>query len=163
GRGGLGQQGAPRHHAAHAPPPRLDRNRVAALREARLPLRDLRRAPAERRRRLRRAQAGGRPIKMMPRGTLPTVARAQPIDARRLRAPAAEVMRMVGAGILDEDDRIELIGGELFVMSPQDPPQASAVARTSRKLFQAYGPGFQVRVQLPLVASTHDLPEPDVA
>jgi Uma2 family endonuclease len=72
-------------------------------------------------------------------------------------------MRMVSAGVLDEDDHVELIKGELFVVSPQDPAHASAVGRTSRRLFQAYGAGYQVRVQLPLRASQHDLPEPDIA
>jgi Uma2 family endonuclease len=36
----------------------------------------------------------------------------------RRRFTVAEVEAMVGAGILDEDERVELIGGELVPMSP---------------------------------------------
>ena len=72
-------------------------------------------------------------------------------------------MRMVAAGILDEDDRLELIDGELLVMPPQDPPHASSVDRVDHRLKRAYGVGYRVRVQLPLALSTFQLPEPDVA
>ena len=74
-----------------------------------------------------------------------------------------DVLRMVRAGILDEDDRLELIEGELLVVSPQDPIHASAVQRLTRKLVRAYGDAFQVRVQLPIRASAVSLPEPDLA
>jgi len=69
---------------------------------------------------------------------------------------------MVRAGILGEDDHVELIEGELLVMSPQDPPHAGAINRLTRRLVGAYGPGHLVRVQLPLHVSRHSLPEPDV-
>jgi Uma2 family endonuclease len=74
-----------------------------------------------------------------------------------------EVLRMVAAGILGEDDRVELIEGELLAMSPQEPVHASAVQRLSSRLVKAMGDRYQVRVQFPLVASHDSLPEPDVA
>ena len=37
----------------------------------------------------------------------------------RRRFTVAEVEAMVGAGILDADERVELIGGELVPMSPK--------------------------------------------
>ena len=74
-----------------------------------------------------------------------------------------EVMQMVAAGVLDEDDRVELIEGELLVMSPQDPPHASVIERLNGMLMAAYGPSCRVRVQLPLLASPTSLPEPDFA
>lgn len=74
-----------------------------------------------------------------------------------------DVMRMVEAGILDEDDRLELIEGELLVVSPQDPIHAGAVQRLTQWLVRAYGDAFQIRAQLPLRASAHSLPEPDLA
>jgi Uma2 family endonuclease len=88
---------------------------------------------------------------------------AQQSEQPRRKFTVDEVMRMVSAGILDEDDHVELIEGELFVMSPQDPPHSSAVERATSRLRKAYGPGFRVRVQLPLKASVRSLPEPDLA
>jgi Putative restriction endonuclease len=37
----------------------------------------------------------------------------------RRRSAVAEVEAMVAAGIIDEDERVELIGGELVPMSPK--------------------------------------------
>jgi Uma2 family endonuclease len=74
-----------------------------------------------------------------------------------------EVMRMVEAGILGEDDRLELIEGELLVVSPQDPIHAGTVQRLNRKLMRAYGEGYQIRPQLPILASRMSMPEPDLA
>jgi Uma2 family endonuclease len=70
---------------------------------------------------------------------------------------------MVSAGIIDEDDRVELIEGELYLMSPQDPPHAGTTGKLNMLLTKVYGGDFVVRVQLPLIASEHSLPEPDFA
>jgi Uma2 family endonuclease len=83
-------------------------------------------------------------------------------DVRR-KFTVDEVMQMVAAGVLDEDDRVELIEGELLVMSPQDPPHASIIERLTGKLVAAYGASHRIRVQLPLLASETSLPEPDLA
>ncbi len=40
-------------------------------------------------------------------------------DLPRRRFTIAEVEAMVAAGVMDEDERIELIGGELVPMSPK--------------------------------------------
>jgi Uma2 family endonuclease len=66
-------------------------------------------------------------------------------------------------GIIDEDDRVELIEGELYLKSPQDPPHAGTTGKLTMLLTRTYRDGFTVRVQLPLVASKHSLPEPDFA
>lgn len=84
-------------------------------------------------------------------------------DEPRWKFTASDVMRMVEAGILGDDDRVELIEGELLPMSPQDPPHASVIGRLNSRLVAAFGAGFQVRVQLPLAISERNLPEPDFA
>ena len=84
-------------------------------------------------------------------------------DEVRRKFTVDEVMRMVSAGIIDEDDRVELIEGELYLMAPQDPPHAGTTGKLNMLLTKAYRDGFTVRVQLPLVASEHSLPEPDFA
>lgn len=73
-----------------------------------------------------------------------------------------DVHGMLQAGILHEDDRVELLEGDLFPMSPQDPKHAGTIRRVRTALSRAYGQGFIVDVQSPLQASNYSLPEPDV-
>lgn len=70
---------------------------------------------------------------------------------------------MVEAGILGEDERVELIDGELIVMAPQGPEHADITTRLHDRLRQAFGDGFVVREANPLVTGTDALPEPDLA
>jgi Uma2 family endonuclease len=91
------------------------------------------------------------------------MAEAQSPEQERRKFTVDEVMRMVSAGIIDEDDRVELIEGELYLMSPQDPPHAGTTGKLNMLLTKIYAQGFTVRVQLPLLASQHSMPEPDFA
>ena len=74
-----------------------------------------------------------------------------------------EYERLLRLGVLDEDDRVQLIDGEIVEMAPQGPPHATAVGLTQRALQEAYGPGYHVRAQGPLTVSASSEPEPDVA
>ena len=71
--------------------------------------------------------------------------------------------RMVEAGILDEDDRVELIEGEILEMTPQGSAHATGVSLAQEALRAAFGPRVYVRVQLPLALGSDSEPEPDVA
>jgi Uma2 family endonuclease len=75
---------------------------------------------------------------------------------------ASEVLQMVEDGILSEDEQVELIEGELLVVSPQGPPHASRVGSLQDALARAYAGRGVVRVQMPLTAEPHSLPEPDL-
>ncbi|HXU00485.1 MAG TPA: Uma2 family endonuclease [Polyangia bacterium] len=71
---------------------------------------------------------------------------------------------MIRAGILGEDERVELIGGRIVTMSPEGPVHAAAIdlsAEILRRLFG--GSNFTVRVQHPLAVGFEDEPEPDIA
>lgn len=70
---------------------------------------------------------------------------------------------MVEAGVLAEDEPVELLDGRLVVMTPQGPPHSATITRLQARLHDAYGDRFLVRTQLPLDAGEHDLPEPDLA
>ena len=74
-----------------------------------------------------------------------------------------EVLRMVEVGILDEDEPLELVDGELLVVPPQSPPHASLTTHLHDELRAVYRDGYVVREAKPLVAGPHSLPEPDVA
>lgn len=79
----------------------------------------------------------------------------------------ADYLEMGRQGILRSDERVELIRGEIVVRAPQGPVHASCVRRLntlfSRRLFEHGVEVVEVSVQLPLAASEHDAPEPDVA
>ena len=76
-----------------------------------------------------------------------------------------DVMRMVDAGILDEDDHVELLDGVLVEMSPQGTPHGHAVRRlTALAAPVVAAAGLELSVQGPIdVGSSSSLPEPDLA
>jgi Uma2 family endonuclease len=78
---------------------------------------------------------------------------------------ADDVIRMVEAGILGEDDRVELLDGVLTQVSPKSVDHGTVVARLLRWLI-ASDPDerYEVRAEHPLaVPDRRSLPEPDVA
>lgn len=83
-------------------------------------------------------------------------------DERR-RFTVDEVLRMVELGVLGEDEPIELLDGELVVMSPQGTSHRFVMLRLARELSAAYGEDAHVVPQVPMLADELSLPEPDVA
>jgi len=75
----------------------------------------------------------------------------------------SEYDRMVAAGILGPEDRVELIEGEIVLLSPERSRHACAVELAAEVLRTAFGPGFHVRVQHPLALGDRSEPEPDLA
>jgi len=75
----------------------------------------------------------------------------------------ADYHQMIESGILDEDDRVELLEGKIVCMSPQRPFHASSVQRSSRLLFRLLGDLAEIRIQLPVTLGNKSEPEPDVA
>jgi Uma2 family endonuclease len=74
-----------------------------------------------------------------------------------------EVLRMVEVGILDEDEPVELLDGELIVMSPQGPAHRTLAVLLRDRLQRAYGDRCHVQDHSNIVAGERSLPEPDVA
>jgi Uma2 family endonuclease len=72
-----------------------------------------------------------------------------------------EYYRMGDLGFF-HGQRVELIEGEIMVLSPQNWPHTLTVARVGEALHRVLGTGFWVRMQFPLNLSTSD-PEPDVS
>jgi Uma2 family endonuclease len=70
---------------------------------------------------------------------------------------------MVRSGILDEDEPVELIGGELIRMSPQGNLHAQVTARLRSALERVHAGRAFGRDHSPLPVGRHDLPEPDIA
>lgn len=74
-----------------------------------------------------------------------------------------EYHRMLEAGILDEDDRVELLEGVIVEVSPQSEAHAKVIIRLTRLLNQSLGDEFEVRPQVPLTLGDRNEPEPDLA
>ena len=74
-----------------------------------------------------------------------------------------EYERMVETGILKEDERIELIEGEIVEMSPIGTPHAALVANLTHLLVHAVGDGARVWVHGPVRVPPRSVPQPDLA
>jgi Uma2 family endonuclease len=87
-----------------------------------------------------------------------------PATQRRLRNfSRRDYENMIGAGIIGEDEHVELIGGRIIAMSPEGPVHAGAIDLCAEALRRAFGSSHTVRVQHPLAVDLEDEPEPDVA
>src|SRR6266850_2460931 len=71
--------------------------------------------------------------------------------------------RLIECGVFQPGDRIELIGGELIVREPQRTPHSTAIELALDALRAAFGPGWRVRIQLPVALDEESEPEPDIA
>jgi Uma2 family endonuclease len=74
-----------------------------------------------------------------------------------------EYHRMSQAGILSDDDRVELIEGEIIKMSPIGKLHASCVKRLNAILNRRVGQFAIISVQDPIQLNEHSEPEPDIA
>jgi len=74
-----------------------------------------------------------------------------------------EYHRMSQAGILSEDDRVELIEGEIIKMSPIGKLHASCVKRLNAILNRRVGQFAIISVQDPIQLNDYSEPEPDIA
>ena len=86
------------------------------------------------------------------------------LDAQIHKYTADEYQEMGKAGILTEDERVELIDGEIVLMPPMLDPHAFAISR----LIVLFGGLFTEKratpwVQCPIRASYNGRPEPDLA
>jgi len=80
----------------------------------------------------------------------------------RRRFTVDEYHKMVDCGILHEDDRVELIEGEIVQMSPIGSRHAAQVRRLNRVLGRLVADRAIVAVQDPVALSPDSEPEPDV-
>ena len=74
-----------------------------------------------------------------------------------------DYQRMGETGILREDDRVELIEGEIVSMPPIGSPHGGGVKHLNRLLAQAVGERAIVAVQDPVVLRPRSEPQPDIA
>ncbi len=81
----------------------------------------------------------------------------------RRKLSSDEFHRMAAAGILGEDDRVELIDGEMIEMAPIGTRHLAKVNRLSRMLSLAVGQNAIVSTQNPIALPAQNEPQPDIA
>jgi Uma2 family endonuclease len=84
------------------------------------------------------------------------------VQVLRRRFTVDEYYLMAKVGILHEDDRVELIEGEIVEMSPIGSRHAASVMRLTQYLSEKTGRHALVDVQNPVRLGEHSEPQPDV-
>ena len=82
---------------------------------------------------------------------------------RTRRWSRVEYDRLIEKGVFEPGERLELISGALVVREPQGSAHATAIELAQDALRSAFGPGWRVRVQLPIALDDESEPEPDLA
>src|SRR5437867_2452059 len=86
-----------------------------------------------------------------------------PVDITKRLFDVDDYHRMAQAGILSEDDRVELIDGEIVAMTPIGPRHNAAVNRATRALVTIVGDQAIVQVQGSVRLDRFREPQPDLA
>lgn len=73
----------------------------------------------------------------------------------------SEYHKMIEAGILGPDDRVELVEGWIVKKMSQNPPHPSCVTRIVRRVGRCLPDDWTLRVQAPVTLSESE-PEPDI-
>lgn len=79
------------------------------------------------------------------------------------RLNVSQYHQMSEAGIFSENDKVELINGEIIEMSPIGRRHAACVDRINRLFSNILGMKVIVRVQNPIILNNLSEPEPDIA
>ena len=85
------------------------------------------------------------------------------LEVARRRFTVEDYHRMAAAGILTEDDRVELIAGEIVEMSPMGPRHVDCLVVLNRLLNRLVGDEALVSVQSSIRLANDGEPEPDIA
>ena len=85
------------------------------------------------------------------------------VETSRRRFTTEEYHQMAAAGIFSEDDRVELLQGEIVEMSPIGSRHAACVNRLNQIFSARLGQQAIVSVQNPIRLSDYSEPEPDLA
>jgi Uma2 family endonuclease len=75
---------------------------------------------------------------------------------------AEEYQRLAEIGILDEDERVELIEGRIVQMPAKNTRHTTATTRANRYFNRLFGERVIIRVQDPILLNDFSEPEPDI-
>ncbi len=84
------------------------------------------------------------------------------LDASMARFSVARYQRMIEAGILTPDDKVELLENYVVLKMPRNPPHDSTIQRMLRPLMRPLPAAWDIRIQSS-IALADSQPEPDFA
>ncbi len=84
------------------------------------------------------------------------------VAATRRKFTIAEYHQLVDLGFFTENDRIELIRGEIIEMAPKRTPHSVCNSLLWKQLYELIGKQAEIRVQEPITLPSNSEPEPDV-
>ncbi len=84
------------------------------------------------------------------------------VEVARRRFTVEEFHKMIDAGVFLEDDRLELLDGEIIEMTPIRGEHHSCVKRLNRWAHEALGRRMTVSVQDPVTLNERSEPYPDL-
>jgi Uma2 family endonuclease len=70
---------------------------------------------------------------------------------------------MTEVGILTDEEKVELINGQIITISPQRSFHAAAIRRADRLFSKLFKENVIVQKQLPIIVNDFSQPEPDIA
>ena len=85
-----------------------------------------------------------------------------PVDVQKHLFTVREFHQMAEGGVFAEDDRVELLGGEIFEMTPIGSRHAGCVNYLTQTLTAQLGSSVIVSVQNPFVLDDFSEPQPDL-
>ena len=74
-----------------------------------------------------------------------------------------DYFRMTEAGIFLPDERLELLNGAIYSMTPQNSRHAATIGIIAEFLTHHLSPEYSIRIQMPLNIDPDSSPEPDLA
>ncbi|NET35069.1 MAG: Uma2 family endonuclease [Cyanothece sp. SIO1E1] len=83
------------------------------------------------------------------------------VDIRRLSV--TDYHRLAEVGILEPDEQVELIAGQIFQKMVKNPPHSAANKRIEKLLENCLGNTVLIRSQEPITLNNYSEPEPDIA
>ncbi|CAN5698102.1 Uma2 family endonuclease [soil metagenome] len=86
-----------------------------------------------------------------------------PAEVKRRRFTVREYHSMAEAGLLSEDDRVELVDGEIVEMAPVGTRHLACVVTLTHFLTEASGDRYSVSVQNPIVLDEGTEFQPDLS
>ena len=84
------------------------------------------------------------------------------VIASRRKFSIDEYHKLVDLGFFTENDRIELIRGEIIDMAPKRTPHSVCNSLLWQQLYESIGKQAEIRVQEPIILSSNSEPEPDL-
>src|SRR5438046_2199337 len=96
----------------------------------------------------------------MPAGIL--TAMSSVTAAQTYQFSREEYHKLGEAGIFHEDDRVELLNGEIVVMAPIGIRHIKALRRLNKVFHQRYGDDCIVDAQNPVIIDGRSEPQPDI-